>query len=107
MPDDESTPKEGIELNVPMNAAELPTFGTGGEGPTIFADMIRGAYSTNFVTKFNLFETKMDTIDERLAAKHTATIVVPTDQLRAWVTFLDRIATDAGYPSAMEEDDGE
>lgn len=118
MPDDKSQEDDGVEelaIGVPESAmkpddpdadisalalkmADIPTAANGLDTPTIYADMIRGAFVARDVTKFNFFENRMDLLGDSIVAIPVATVVCPSTQLRAWGEFFLRLADQLDLP---------
>lgn len=86
-----------------LNMAALPSGDTSLSVPTIYADMIRGAFVAPETTRFNLMELKMDLLGDDLKAMPVASVVMPTSQLRAWGEFFVRMADQHAIPATDVE----
>ena len=94
-PSEDATKAGFPDVNVArelLSMSEIPNSGDGLDAPTIYADMVRGAFVSGGIAKFNLFQVRMDLANQELKAVPTATITLPSDQLRAWGDFLIRLA---------------
>jgi hypothetical protein len=73
---------------------EIPFATTGLEIgiPTIYADHIRGTVFSQGVCKLSLVENRPDALTSEMMARHVGTIVLPAGQVRAWGSFLTKVA---------------
>lgn len=89
---------DGDIQSIAVIPSEIPSASDGLDSPSLYADMIRGAYVSPDITKFNLVEVKMDGTNQELKAVPVATIVLPSVQLRAWGEFFIRLADQHKLP---------
>lgn len=79
-----------------INLADVPFATDGVAVPTLYADVIKGTAIFGGIARLNLVEFKIDALDGDLKGKHVVTIVLPVEQIRAWATYLTKIADETG-----------
>lgn len=71
---------------------QLPIGGESLSAPTLYVEILTGAFVGNGVAKIMLSDKRMDLRTKELTAVHVATLAVPADQIANWAEFFTSIA---------------